>query len=226
MKRTLAICFTAVFGLFALCANGANATTFTLDQSNGCNGGCNTGPFGSVNVTANSGTLHFIVTLFGTFNFLGGVDTFAFNLTGGPTVTFSNFTPNTFSASNTVAGNFAMDGFGKFMYGVTAPGSGGSSPGGQSLIFDVTDAAHDLTLASLTRSDVSGANTGQLFAADICPLAGCGQGLTGFAAGSSILNIGNEGTTPLPAALPLFATGLGGLGLLGWRRKRKTAVVH
>jgi hypothetical protein len=27
--------------------------------------------------------------------------------------------------------------------------------------------------------------------------------------------------TPLPAALPLFATGLGSLGLLGWRRKRK-----
>jgi hypothetical protein len=28
--------------------------------------------------------------------------------------------------------------------------------------------------------------------------------------------------TPLPAALPLFATGLGGLGLLGWRRRRKS----
>jgi hypothetical protein len=28
-------------------------------------------------------------------------------------------------------------------------------------------------------------------------------------------------TTPLPAALPLFATGLGAMGLLGWRRKRK-----
>jgi len=27
--------------------------------------------------------------------------------------------------------------------------------------------------------------------------------------------------TPLPATLPLFATGLGALGLLGWRRKRK-----
>ena len=27
--------------------------------------------------------------------------------------------------------------------------------------------------------------------------------------------------TPLPAALPLFATGLGALGLLGWGRKRK-----
>ncbi len=31
--------------------------------------------------------------------------------------------------------------------------------------------------------------------------------------------------TPLPAALPLFATGLGGLGLLGWRRKRKNAAI-
>ena len=28
-------------------------------------------------------------------------------------------------------------------------------------------------------------------------------------------------STPLPAALPLFASGLGALGLLGWRRKRK-----
>jgi hypothetical protein len=37
-------------------------------------------------------------------------------------------------------------------------------------------------------------------------------------------NIGNGvPSTPLPAALPLFATGLGGLGLLGWRRKRKNA---
>jgi hypothetical protein len=34
-------------------------------------------------------------------------------------------------------------------------------------------------------------------------------------------NITAVATTPLPAALPLFATGLGVLGLLGWRRKRK-----
>ena len=31
--------------------------------------------------------------------------------------------------------------------------------------------------------------------------------------------------TPLPAALPLFATGLGALGLLGWRRKKKAAAL-
>ena len=29
--------------------------------------------------------------------------------------------------------------------------------------------------------------------------------------------------TPLPAALPLFAGGLGAMGLLGWRRKRKNS---
>ncbi len=32
-------------------------------------------------------------------------------------------------------------------------------------------------------------------------------------------------TTPLPAALPLFATGLGVMGLFGWRRKRKALAV-
>ena len=41
----------------------------------------------------------------------------------------------------------------------------------------------------------------------------------------SLLTITTPSTsaTPLPAALPLFATGLGALGLLGWRRKRKAA---
>jgi hypothetical protein len=33
-----------------------------------------------------------------------------------------------------------------------------------------------------------------------------------------------ETQTPLPAALPLFATGLSALGLFGWRRKRKAAI--
>ncbi len=31
--------------------------------------------------------------------------------------------------------------------------------------------------------------------------------------------------TPLPAALPMFLSGLGGLGLFGWRRKRKNAAI-
>jgi hypothetical protein len=35
----------------------------------------------------------------------------------------------------------------------------------------------------------------------------------------------NQSETPLPAALPLFATGLGALGLLAQRRKRKAAAI-
>lgn len=37
----------------------------------------------------------------------------------------------------------------------------------------------------------------------------------------NVLSLTGGAPTPLPAALPLFATGLGGLGLLGRRRKRK-----
>jgi len=36
---------------------------------------------------------------------------------------------------------------------------------------------------------------------------------------------GAGATTPVPAALPLFATGLGALGLLGWCRKKKAAAL-
>jgi len=35
--------------------------------------------------------------------------------------------------------------------------------------------------------------------------------------------IGDDPATPLPGALPLFATGLGALGFLAWRRKKKAA---
>lgn len=38
---------------------------------------------------------------------------------------------------------------------------------------------------------------------------------------ASDVNQGNPGETPLPAALPMFAGGLGAMGLLGWRKKRK-----
>jgi len=42
---------------------------------------------------------------------------------------------------------------------------------------------------------------------------------------AQFLTGGSGGTTPIPAALPLFATGLGALGLLGWRRKKKAQAV-
>jgi hypothetical protein len=38
-------------------------------------------------------------------------------------------------------------------------------------------------------------------------------------------NIDVVASTPLPAALPLFVTGLGAMGLFGWRRKRRAQAV-
>ena len=49
----------------------------------------------------------------------------------------------------------------------------------------------------------------------ICPTSGCTS--------SNVIATGTITVTPLPAALPLFATGLGALGLIGWRRKKKAA---
>jgi hypothetical protein len=46
------------------------------------------------------------------------------------------------------------------------------------------------------------------------------SGGEGFSFDYSIRGI-DPVATPLPTSLPLFATGLVGLGLLGWRRKRK-----
>ena len=40
---------------------------------------------------------------------------------------------------------------------------------------------------------------------------------------STVSNFISPSPVPLPAALPLFATGLGAMGLFGWRKKRKAA---
>ena len=42
--------------------------------------------------------------------------------------------------------------------------------------------------------------------------------------GGGSADFGNSVPTPAPAALPLFATGIGAIGLLGWRRKRKALI--
>jgi len=51
------------------------------------------------------------------------------------------------------------------------------------------------------------------------------DGMTSGETGVTITYNYTPSAVPLPAALPLFATGLGALGLLGWRRKRKAAAI-
>jgi hypothetical protein len=216
--------YAALFVMGVSVTSAASATTFPYPLL--CGGCTPTGPAGQVAVTdIGTGTLSFQVTLFDTLQFVGGTDAFAFNLTVSPTITFSNFTPDTFTGSNTTAGNFTVGSVGPFLYGVTAPGSG---PDGQSFNFDLT-ATSGLTLLNVGEAFSSFM---RFFAADLCPVSAVAtQCDTDATTGGSVtfyaytLRGGSNSPepTPLPAALPLFATGLGALGLLGWRRKRKAA---
>jgi hypothetical protein len=57
------------------------------------------------------------------------------------------------------------------------------------------------------------------------PQSAYGAGNWDFAIDNVTFDQPLSSATPLPAALPLFATGLGAMGLLGWRRKRKNAAL-
>jgi hypothetical protein len=66
----------------------------------------------------------------------------------------------------------------------------------------------------------------QTYAAPAC--GGTGPGIViGASTDQFQSETGNQviaSATPIPAALPLFASVLGGMGFLGWRRKRKSAI--
>ena len=106
---------------------------------------------------------------------------------------------------------------------ITASQVNGSSASGtlavtwpnQPVHFLFTDGtALDVTLGNLNVSCDPAANN-CLAAQDPFYMSGTFLVLNGPTSGQDQI------ATPVPAALPLFATGLGALGLLGWRRKRK-----
>jgi hypothetical protein len=101
-------------------------------------------------------------------------------------------------------------------------------PGASSLLaFQVSTGPTGLPIAwniSATQSTY-----GTLIVTCTADVGNCGGSATdnGYVDGGelgfgAVMDAGQWSTaTPLPAALPLFATGLGAMGLFGWRRKRK-----
>jgi hypothetical protein len=101
----------------------------------------------------------------------------------------------------------------------------------------VTDNLGDTTSFAVNTGDFAGPKHeifGSVFFASVLPST-LGISTSGFASISGgpatvdySINISLPNgayVTPLPAALPLFAAGLGALGLLGWRRKRKATSI-
>ena len=92
LSRGLIVAVTAGMSISAtaLFATAANAYTMTsLLSATDCNISCSIVHNGQVAVTDNgTGTLTFQVTLFDNYQFVGGADAFAFNLTSSPSITF------------------------------------------------------------------------------------------------------------------------------------------
>ena len=184
-----------------------NAVTFDL-TSDHCEGGCGTAPFGTVSVTQAGANVNLVVDLANgppntvSWAQVGDADfqLFKFNATGvavGDISVTQTFLGNTLQAN---FGTFNGDGTGPFSLGISCTTCGNGNLGITSdLVFSIANA----TIAEVTAAN----NLGNIFVADVLDTTG---------------NTGPV-ATPLPAALPLFASGLGALGLLTWPRKRKAA---
>jgi hypothetical protein len=135
-----------------------------------------------------------------------------------------------FYFTNVVSATFSLAGFGSGTFtesidvfdNQSVPGAGfQKGPAGG---LDLLDILNNAALASyaLTTSigPITGSpaiNSGTSFSTSRGPLI-----LTSFSGDTTFTaNAGTVSAVPLPGAFPLFATGLAGLGLLGWRRKRK-----
>ena len=193
---------TAATMVFALCATSASATTFDYTAASG-------------DVVQN---FSFTTSLSG-----AALD----NLPPGTLIPFSPFTFQPTGLDTDQAG-FALGGaFGSAYFSA----SGVSVAVGTNSLGQITSwTISENVFASWPA--FSGENPNDFFGKYTITLTDTGdtRHLTqdndlGFAQPDATSGAGSFGAqaivTPLPGALPLFATGLVGLGLLGWRRRRK-----
>jgi len=151
--------------------------------------------------TSNAGGLYVSPTAGVSFTFMGKEASFTSQLLFGNTVLFNNnVAPGTSSATFTVNAGLVP-----FSFNVTQTSSaaknGGAIASGLAIAFaKVSDSVFYVFL------DDGGSGRDRDF-------------------DDMVVKIVDPpvSAVPLPAALPLFATGLGALGLIGWRRKRKAS---
>jgi hypothetical protein len=221
MKSSMKGTLLAAVGAMALLAgatagNAATATFGTFDFVYSDPAAGLSAPFGSVTVTGVlGGTAHVVENV--APNFIidtgGPHQPLAFNLVDGSGA-ITNLQPTGVFA---VGGAVDASPFGSFtnsIQGVACnPGGSGGGCGTSTLSFDI---ANFLGFNSTLWNSGAGGLINIFFAGDILDTTGGGTGNVGAGAPSPV---------PLPAAAPLFAAGL---GLMGWlstrRRRRQTAI--
>jgi hypothetical protein len=185
----------ASLGLFPSPGHALN-----FDFSFSCATCMNVAPFGGTvtgeidGLTDNATTLNTAVVTIGSYP--SALFSASFTLPSAPISTFPTVSENTFTVTGGVITAYHFTGGGGgWLFGL---GSTAAPPG------ENVDFITNGTVSVPSQRDI-----------DLCI---SGNGCT---ATTTFTPLAGTGTTPLPAALPLFATGLGALGLLGWRRKRK-----
>ena len=203
----------------AVAASDARATTVLIDSTvTGCfngSGACGGGPAnlppGALVNLINPATL----TLGpGTYSITNAALTgyySAWNFSSGWVWSFGITTDNNDGTGNVFHLGYVGGVFGSQVDAATIHAGTWGGPGGPTgnLLNPTANAAEfydTFTLAATTKLD--------FFTLDYYPYDN---------AGGVALEITSLSQTPLPAALPLFAGGLGALGLLGWRRRRNAA---
>lgn len=196
--------------------NAATYGTYQLNLSDGHG----TGPFGSITVVdldpsdgTNSGTAKVTVSVAPNFNIdTGGHFILTFSLAGGSVASISN---SHFSLV-TSSPPFTNSPFGDFTSAIKSDCPQGSctETNGQLFSFNI------LNFVGLLPATQQFLDLDVIFAADIATPTG-----QTFVTGATFSGPPPSGgdTVPLPAALPLFATGLGVLAWAARRRKRKAA---
>jgi hypothetical protein len=199
-----------------LCAPTITGDPVTFVQaSDGCTGGCGIDPNNTVKIwTTNVADVYQITVSLDTgWTFMkdpngnGHDATFAFSDKSSSLI-INNINSNGGSSFTTTSNPTHMA---PLTFPATAYGLSNSvQKSGTLLTFDVRTSDSTLALFLASLQSATGESDSPFFAADVSSTTGK-TGVIDFAVA----------TTPLPAALPLFAGGLAVVGLLSRRRKRK-----
>jgi hypothetical protein len=202
-----------------------DTTSFFLNQPE-CTGTCGPGSVPSlipnssaVNVTINLFTSTFASAIFTNPTAGNITDPVELNIAGGNFIATSNIP----LAGGTGVGTTCGLGTGNTGSGTCAPGS--DDHFGTMSLETSAVGAHTITINLTADNGVTWANAAAVLAFTTNFASVYGHGF------EAEVHVGSNGVqdggfaTPLPAALPLFVSGIGGLGLLGWRRKRKAQAV-